>query len=110
DLAFASPHELRHALVFLEGEIDTVPLGLPVRRVHVMEGMWPIIALGTGQPWQMLDVHARQSLPRQGQILFDSQQVDRRSGGRGAKGLATDLPAEGVVLEVEKTSGPLNIG
>lgn len=52
----AVAHELRHALVLLEREVDAVAGGLPVRRIHVEERMRTIVALGTGEPRKILDV------------------------------------------------------
>lgn len=65
-LALAAAHEFRHALIFLEGEIDAIAGGLPIRRVHVKERVRSIVALGAGEPGQVLDVGAGESLPRGG--------------------------------------------
>ncbi len=109
-LSFACPHEISHALVVLERKIYTIPSRLPVRRVHVMEGVRPVVTLGALKPRQVLDVGARQTLPGRRKVLFDPQQVDGRTGRRGTERLPTDLASEGVMLQIEETGGALDIG
>lgn len=110
DLAFASAHELSHPLILFEREIDPVAGGLPVRRVHVEEGVRSIVALRTVEPRQILDVGAGQPLPGGGQVLLDAQQVDGRSGGGGTERLPSNFAAEGVLLQVEEPGCALDIG
>lgn len=109
-LAFASAHELSHPLILFEREIDPVAGGLPVRRVHVEEGVRSIVALRTVEPRQILDVGAGQPLPGGGQVLLDAQQVDGRSGGGGTERLPGNFAAEGVLLQVEEPGCALDIG
>ncbi len=49
-LPLTTPHKISHALVVFEREVDAVPRRLPVRRVHVVEGVWPVVALCTLKP------------------------------------------------------------
>lgn len=109
-LPSATSHELGHPLVVFEGEIHTIACGLPVRRVHVMEGVRPVVAFGAFKPAQVLDVGTRQPLPGRRQVLLDPQQVDGWASGGGTEGLPTDLAGEGMVLQVEKSGSPLDIG
>ena len=44
-LAFAAPHKVSHALVVFKREVDAVASSLLVRRVHVVEGVRPVVAL-----------------------------------------------------------------
>lgn len=41
-LALAPTHEVGHVLVLLEGEVDAIAGSLPLRRVHVKEGVCSI--------------------------------------------------------------------
>lgn len=109
-LAFAPTHKVGHALVLFEGEVNAVTGGLPVRGVHVEERVRSIVALGAGEPGQVLDVGAGKPLPRSGQILLDAQQVDGRPGGSGTERLPGDLAAEGMLLQVEEPGCALNVG
>lgn len=109
-LALAPAHEVGHALVLIEGEGDAVAGGLPVRGVHVEKRVRSIVALGAGEPGEVLDVGAGEALPRSGQVLLDAQQVDGRPGGGGTERLPGDLAAEGMLLEIEEPGGSLNIG
>ncbi|EGH25880.1 hypothetical protein PSYMO_32484, partial [Pseudomonas amygdali pv. mori str. 301020] len=72
--------------------------------------MWPVIALGTFEPWQVLHVRTRQALPGCRQVFLDPQQIDGRAGRGSAKRLPADLACEGVVLQVEEPGGALDIG
>ena len=108
--ALASPHKLSHALVLLEREVHTIASGLPVEWIHVEERMRSIVALGTVEPGQVLDVGTGEALPRGGQVLLDAQQVDGRPSGRSTERLPGDLAAEGVQLQVEEPSRTLDIG
>jgi len=45
-LALATSHKVGHALVVLKRKVDAIALCLPVRRVHVVEGVGPVVALG----------------------------------------------------------------
>ncbi len=71
--------------------------------------MRSIVALGAGEPGQVLDVGAGEALPRGGQVLLDAQQVDRRPSGGGTERLPGDLAAEGMLLQVEETGSTLDI-
>lgn len=64
--ALATTHELRHVLVLLEWEIHAISGSLPIWRVHVEKRVCSIIALGTVEPGQILDVGAGEALPRRG--------------------------------------------
>jgi len=108
--ALAATHEVSHALVLIEREIHTISGSLPVWWIHVEERMWSIIALGTVEPGQVLDVGTGETLPCSGQILFNAQQVDGWPGGRGTERLSSDLTAEGMLLQVEEPGGALYIG
>lgn len=109
-LALATAHEVGHALVLLEGKVHPVASGLPIRRVHVEERVRSIIALGAGEPGQVLDIGAGEALPRGGQVLLDAQKVDGRTGGGGTERLPRDLATEGVLLQVEEACSTLDIG
>ena len=61
--ALASAHEVSHLLVFLEWEIEPITGGLPVRRIHVEERVRSVVTFGAGEPGQVLDVGAGESLP-----------------------------------------------
>lgn len=108
--ALAAPHEVSHALVLLVREIQAVAGGLPVRRVHVEERVRSIVALGAGEPGQVLDVGPGETLPGGGQVLLDAQQVDGRPSGGGAERLPCDLATKGVLLRIEEPSGALDVG
>jgi hypothetical protein len=73
--ALAAPHELGHRQVLLEREVHAVPLGFPIRRIHVVEGVRPVVTLDTFQPGQVLDIHSGQPLPRRGEVLLDAPKV-----------------------------------
>lgn len=109
-LALAPSHEVGHPLVLLEGEVHAIAGGLPVRRVHVEEGVRSIVALRAGEPGQVLDIGTGEALPCGGQILLDAQQVDGRSGGSGTERLPRDLATEGVLLQVEEACSTLDVG
>lgn len=108
-LALAAPHEVGHPLVLFERKSDTVAGGLPLRRIHVMEGVHPVITLRALKPGEVFNKGHRQPLPCCRQVLLNPQQVDGRPGGRSAEGLARDLSAERM-LQVEKTRRPLDVG
>lgn len=108
--AFAAPHEVSHAFVLLEGEVDAITGGLPVRRIHVEERVRSIVALSAVEPGEVLDIGACQALPRCREVLFDPQQVDGRPRGGGTERLAGDLATEGVLLQVEEPGGTLDVG
>lgn len=109
-LAFDLPHQLRHGLVLRPFKRHPIALGLPVRWVHVKQGMRPVVALDALLPVQVLDVGAGQTEVRSTQVFLDAQQVQRRGRGRRAPGLALHLAAEGVVLQVIKACRPLQVG
>lgn len=58
----------------------------------------------------MFDVSARQTLPGSREIFLDPQQVDGRTGGGGTERLPGDLASEGMILQVEKSGGALDVG
>ncbi len=62
-LPLTPPHKISHALVIFKREVHTVPRRLPVRRVHVVEGMWPVVALCALKPRQVFNVGAGKALP-----------------------------------------------
>ena len=109
-LAFAASHKISHALIVFKREVHAVASGLPVRWIHVVEGVRPVVALGAFQPRQVLDVGAGQSLPGGREVFLDAQQVDGRAGGGGTERLAGDLTGEGMVLQVEESRGALDVG
>lgn len=102
DHALAPPHEVSHLLVLLEREFDPLSLGLPVRRIHVEERVQPVVPFDAVKPRHALNVGVGKPLPGCRRILFNAQQVDRRSCGRGTKRLPSGLDTEGVLLEVEE--------
>lgn len=63
-----------HRLVFVEWEIDAIPGGLPLRRVHVVNGGRSIVALGAFKLREVLHVGPGHPLPRDRQVLLDAQQ------------------------------------
>ena len=75
-LPFAAAHEIRHPFVVLKRKVHPIPCGLPVRRVHVVKRMWPVIPFSTLKPGQVLHISARQALPSRRQIFLNPQQVD----------------------------------
>ncbi|MNS37763.1 hypothetical protein D3C72_699920 [compost metagenome] len=109
-LALAETHEVGHALVVLKRKVDAISGGLPVRWVHVMEGMSTIVAFSAFKPGEVFDVGAGQALPGGREVFLDPQQVDSRTGGRGPESLPGDLAGEGMVLQVEKSGGALDVG
>jgi len=70
DLALAPAHEVGQ---LLEWEVDPIPLGLPVRRIHVEERVRPVVPFGAVEPGQALNVGAGEALPGCRQVLFDAQ-------------------------------------
>lgn len=58
----------------------------------------------------LFDVGAGQALSGGREAFLDPQQVDDRASGRGTEGLAGDLAGEGMVLQVEKSGGALDVG
>lgn len=74
-LAFATAHEVGHALVVLERKIHTITGGLPVRRVHVMEGMGAVVAFRTFKQGELFDVGAGQALPGGREVFLDPQRL-----------------------------------
>ncbi|KMN16869.1 hypothetical protein TU85_24785 [Pseudomonas helleri] len=71
-LAFAAPHKVGHKLVVFKREVHTVPSGLPVRWVHVVEGVRPVVALCALKPGQVFDIGAGQALPGCRQVFFNA--------------------------------------
>jgi hypothetical protein len=99
-LALAATHEVGHSLVVLEWKVNAVAGGLPVRRVHVVEGLGTVVAFSAFKPREVFDVSTGQTLPGGREIFLDPQQVDGRSSSRGAECLPGDLASEGMVLQV----------
>jgi len=97
-LASTATHEVDHPLIVLERKIHAVTGGLPVRRVHVMERVRPVVAFGAVKPREVFDVGTRQALPGGREVFLDPQQVDSRAGGSGTERLPGDLAGEGMVL------------
>lgn len=110
DPALAAPHEIGHLQVLLEGEGNAVALCLPVRWVHVVKGVRPIVALDAIKPGQVLHIHPSKPLPGRGQVLFDTQDVRRRPSGRRAERLPRHFAAKGMMLQVEEARSALDIG
>ena len=108
-LAFAAPHEVGHSFVVLKWKVHSVACGLPVRWVHVVKGMGTVVTFGAFKPVEVFDVGAGQALPGGREVFLDPQQVDCRAGGGGTERLPSDLAGEGMVLQVEKSGGALNV-
>lgn len=108
-LSFTAPHEAGHTLVILKGKIHPIASGLPIRRIHVVEGMGPVVALSTFKPGQVFNISAGQTLPRCRQILLDPQQVNGRAGRRSAERLPSHFASEGMVLQVKESGGALDV-
>lgn len=49
-LAFAATHEVGHPRVVFKREVNAITGGLPIRRVHVMEGMSTVVAFSAFEP------------------------------------------------------------
>ena len=62
-LALASPHEFGHPLVLLQTKFPAVPSCLPVRRIHIVKGVRPIVFFGALQPGQVLNAGSGKTLP-----------------------------------------------
>ena len=72
--------------------------------------MSTVIALCAFKPGEVYDVCAEQTLPRYREVLLYPQQIDGWPGGSGTEGLPGDLASEGMVLQVEKSGGALDVG
>jgi len=72
--------------------------------------MCSIVAFGTVEPGQILNISASEALPRSGQILLYAQQVNGRPSCGGTEGLPGYLTAEGVLLEIEEPGSTLDVG
>lgn len=108
--AFTAAHEVGHPLVVFERKIHAVTGSLPVRRIHVVERVSTVVAFGAFKPGEVFDVGTRQTLPRGREVLLDPQQVDSRTSGRGTKRLPRHLAGKSMVLQVEESSGALDVG
>ena len=108
-LSLAATQDVGHPLVVLERKVHAVAGSLPVRRIHVMEGMGSIVAFGAFKPREILNVGARQALPSSQEVSLDPQQIYGRSGGRLTERLPADLAGEGMVLQVEESGGALYV-
>lgn len=71
-LAFTAAHEVGHLLVVLERKVHAVAGALPVRRVHVVEGMNAVVTFSAFKPGEVFHVGAGQALPRGREILLDA--------------------------------------
>jgi hypothetical protein len=71
--------------------------------------MDPVITLHVLVPIHVLDVRALQTQVRRREVFFDAQQVDGGTCGGGPPRLSIDLPAEGLLLEVEEPDGALDV-
>ena len=109
-LSLTATHEVSHKLVVLEGKVHAIACRLPVRRIHVVKGVSTAVTLAAVQPGQVFNVGAGQPLPSCREVLLDPQQVDSRTGGRGTKRLPRHLAGKGMVLQVEESSGALDVG
>lgn len=110
DFAFTATHEIGHPFVVLERKVHAVPSSLPVRRVHVVKGVCSVVAFRAVKPGEVFDVGAGQALPGGREVFLDPQQVDGRAGRRGTERLTRDLAGEGVMLQVKKSGGALDVG
>lgn len=108
-LAFATSREVGHPLVALECKVHAIADGLPVRRVHLVKSMGAFVMFRAFKPGEIFDVGSGQALPGGRKVFLDPQQVDGRSGGRGTELLPGDLAGEGMVLQVEKSGGALDV-
>ena len=70
--AFTPTHEVGHPLIVLKRKVHAITSGLPVRRIHVVEGVGTVVAFGAFKPGKVFDVGAGQALPRGGEVLFDA--------------------------------------
>lgn len=110
DPTLAAPHEISHPFVVLKREVDAIAGSLPVRRIHVVEGIRTVIPFSAVKPREVFDVSAGQSLPGGREVLLDPQQVDGRASGRGTKRLPCHLAGKGMVLQVEEPGRTLDVG
>ena len=69
-------HKVRHSLVILEPEYDTIARHLPIQRVHVVKRMWPVVAFSAFKPRSVLDIDPSQPLPCCLQLFFNPQKND----------------------------------
>lgn len=109
-LAFAPPHEVSHPFIVLKRKVHAITSGLPVRRVHVVEGMGAVVTFSAFKPREIFDVGTGQALPGGREVFLDPQQVDGRAGGGGTERLPGDLAGEGMVLQVKESGRTLDIG
>ena len=109
-LAFAAAHEVCHSFVILERKVHSIAGGLPVRWIHVVEGVGPVVAFSAFKPGKVFDVGAGQALPSGREVFLDPQQVDGRGSRRRAERLTGDLAGKGMVLQVEESGGALDVG
>jgi len=72
-LTFATAHEVGHPFIVLERKVHAVPGSLPVRRVHVMEGMGAVVTFSAFKPGEVFDVGAGQALPSGREVFLDAQ-------------------------------------
>ena len=106
---FAAPHKISHALVVFKREVNSVASGLPVRRVHVVEGVGTVVAFGAFEPGEVFDVGTGQTLPGGREVFLDSQQINGRACGGGTECLPGDLAGERMVLQVEESGSALDV-
>lgn len=71
--AFAAAHEIGHSFVVLKRKVHAVAAGLPVRWIHVVEGVSAVVALCALKPGEVFNVSAGQAQPRSREIFLDAQ-------------------------------------
>jgi len=108
-LAFATAHELCHALVVLEWN--------PPRTRRSASKAGPCSggcehgrSVPHIQAREIFDIGTRQTLPGGRKVFLDPQQVDRRAGSGVTERLPGDLVGEGMVLQIEESGGSLDVG
>ena len=88
--ALAAAHETGNPLVVFKRKVNAIAGGLPIRRVHVVKGMGPVVAFRAVKPRKVFDVGNGQPLPG----LLDPQQADRRPGVAVQNVWPVTLPAQ----------------
>jgi len=100
-LALTPAHEVGHALVVFKREVDAVARRLPVRRVHVMEGVGSVVAFGAVEPGEVFDVRACEALPGAGEVFLNAQQVNGHSSLFTGEGLVLLVDYRTVLLDAD---------
>ena len=70
--AFAAAHEVGHPFIVLERKVHAVAGGLPVRRIHIVEGVGTVVAFRAFKPGEVFDVGAGQALPCGREVFLDA--------------------------------------